>query len=77
MLTAWDIQLIFLPRGSPHLNVVEECWNLLKTAVAQYYYHPRSDGFRWAVSDRLRTARYGVKMDDLLYRNLRLHLVEE
>ena len=32
-----DIQLIFLPRGSPYLNVVEECWNLLKKAVARHY----------------------------------------
>ena len=70
------MQLIFLPRGSPYLNVVEECWNLLEKAVAQYYY-PRLGDFRRAVSDHLRTARYGMKMDDFLYRSPRLHLVEE
>ena len=24
-----DVRLIMIPRGSPYLNVVEECWNLL------------------------------------------------
>lgn len=71
-----DIQLIFLPRGSPYLNVVEECWNLLKKAVAQYYYYPRFNDFRWAVSDHLRTSRYTMKMSDFVYRNPRLHLGE-
>ncbi len=72
-----DIQVIFLPRGSPYLNVVEECWNILKKAVAQYYYYPRFDDFRWAVSDHLRTVRYRMKMANFLYRNPRLHLVGE
>ena len=69
-----DIQLIFLPRGSPYLNVVEECWGLLKKAVAHHYYYLRFDDFRWAVSDYLRTARYTMRMEDFLYRNPRLHL---
>ena len=69
-----DIQLIFLPRGSPYLNVVEECWNLLKKAVAQHYYYPRLDDFRWAITDYLRTARFSMDMEEFLYRNPRLHV---
>ena len=64
-----DIQLIFLPRGSPYLNVVEECWNLMKKAVAQHYYYPRFDDFRWAVSAYHRTARFSMDMEAFLYRN--------
>lgn len=74
-LRTWSA--IFLPRGPPYLNVVEVCWNLLKKAVAQYCYYTRFGDFRWAVSNHLRTARCGMKMDGFLYRNPRLHLVEE
>jgi len=49
-----DIQLIFLPRGSPYLNVVEECWNLLKKAVAQHHYCP---------ARRLPLGRHGSPQD--------------
>ena len=69
-----DIQLIFLPRGSPYLNVVEECWGLLKREVAQFYYYPKFDQFRWAVTDYLRTARFNLDMESFLYRNPRQHL---
>ena len=69
-----DMQLIFLPRDSPYLNVVEECWNLLKKAVAQHYYYPRFDDFRWAASECLRTARFGMDMGAFLYRNPRPHV---
>ena len=62
-----DIQLIFLPRGSPYLNVVEECWALLKANVARFYFYPRFDDFRWAVTDHLRTTQYRLEMDDYLY----------
>lgn len=69
-----DIQLIFLPRGSPYLNVVEECWALLKREVAQFYYYPEFDDFRWAVTGYLRTKRFWLDMEDFLYRNPRQHL---
>ena len=64
-----DIQLIFLPRGSPYLNVVEECWALLKANVARFYFYPRLDDFRWAITDHLRTTPYRLAMGDFLYRN--------
>ena len=59
-LRTWSA--IFLPRGPPYLNVVEECRNLLKKAVAQYCHYPLFGGFRWAVSNHLRTARCGMKI---------------
>ena len=72
-----DIQLIFLPRGSPYLNVVEECWALLKRNVAQCYYYPKFGTFRWAVTDYLRTARFHMDMESFLYRNPRQYLPAE
>ena len=69
-----DMQLIFLPRGSPYLNAVGECWNLLKKAAAQRCYYPRFDDFRCAVSEYLRTARFGMDVGAFLYRNPRPHV---
>lgn len=69
-----DIQLIYLPRGSPYLNVVEECWGMLKKAVAQYYYYPRFKDLRNAAMEYLQTTRFRMDMEDFLYRNPRLHL---
>ena len=37
--------MIFLPQGSPYLNVVKEYWNMLKKAVVQYYCYPRFGDF--------------------------------
>lgn len=64
-----EIELIFLPRGSPYLNVVEECWALLKLNVARFYFYPKFSDFRWAVTDHLRTTQYRLDMEDFLYRN--------
>ena len=72
-----DIQLIFLPRGSPYLNVVEECWALLKANVARFYFYPRFDDFRWAVTDHLRTTLYRLNMDDYLYEDPGRHVSAE
>ena len=69
-----DIQLIYLPRGSPYLNVVEECWGMLKKSIAQYYYYPRFKDLRNAAMAYLQSARFKMEMDDFLYRNPRLHL---
>ncbi len=34
-----DIKLIWLPKGSPHLNMIEQCWKTSKHSllVSEYY----------------------------------------
>ena len=69
-----EIELIFLPHGSPYLHIVEECWALLKLNVARFYFYPKFSDFRWADTNHLRTTRYRLDMEDFLYRNPGQHL---
>ena len=68
-----DIQPIFLPHGLPYLNVVEECWNLLKKSRrAKLLLAIRR--FSAAVSEYSRTARFSRKIETFLYQNPEPHL---
>lgn len=69
-----DIQIIFLPRGSPYLNVVEECWGMLKKNVAECYLYPKLDDFRWAITNYLRVTRFNLNMEKFLHEKPQDHL---
>ncbi len=51
-----DVRLIMLPKGSPYLNVVEECWNLGKPIVFSGIVYRKISELRHAISEYYRTA---------------------
>ncbi len=49
-----DVRLIMLPKGSPYLNVVEECWNLGRPVVFRGIAYGKVGKLRHAISEYYR-----------------------
>ena len=60
-----DIRMIYLPKGSPYLNAMEECWHQGKRVLLVSEYYKTFQDMRWAVSLYYRTVRF--KLDILKY----------
>ena len=62
-----DIRIIYLPKGSPYLNAIEECWHQAKRVLlVSEYYLTLSDLWN-RVSEYFRTVRYSL--DIIQYAN--------
>ncbi len=65
-----DVRLIMLPRGSPYLNVVEECWNLGKHAVFRGIVYRKISELRHTISEYYRTVSFArLYMYRYIYRS--------
>ena len=68
-----NVRILYFPKSSPHLNVVEECWHQGKRILlVSEYYRTFSDMCR-AVSTYYRTARFNLEL--LKYANRKTELV--
>ena len=68
-----SVRILYFPKGSPHLNAVEECWHQGKQILlVSEYYRTFSDMCR-AVSTYYRTARFNLEL--LKYANRKTELV--
>ena len=65
-----DVKVIYLPKGSPFLNAMEEAWRGSKLETLVCEYHGTLDGMRKSLARYLRTARF--KLDLLRYLKRRL-----
>ena len=65
-----DVKLIWLPKGSPYLNAVEQCWNLGKRAILVSEYHASLVMMNAVMSEYFRTTRFGLTITDYIYRRL-------
>lgn len=53
-----EIKIIYLPRGSPYLNLVEECWHQAKLKLLVSEYYRRLSDLQYAISEYFRTMRF-------------------
>ena len=53
-----DIKIIYLPKGSPYLNAVEECWHQGKRVLLVSEYYKTFTDMCSAISTYYRTARF-------------------
>ena len=60
------VRIRTLPVGSPHLNVVEEFWNMLKAALLSRYHYKESDDMRWEIHDFMENNKT-IDLDALEY----------
>ena len=72
-----NIRIIYFPKGSPYLNVVEECWHQGKRVLLVSEYYRKFSDMCEAVSQYYRTARFNLELlkyanrkADLFCRNL-------
>lgn len=69
-----NVRLLYLPQGSPYLNVVEAVWNMLKAAVSRHYYYLKFDDFRRAISDFADNAVLDLDLHKFLSRDPRKYV---
>ena len=60
-----DVRFIYLPRGSPYLNVIEEYWHQAKRRLLVSEYYPAFADMKRAISEYFRTSR--LKLDMYVY----------
>ena len=53
-----NIKIIYLPKGSPYLNAVEECWHQGKRVLLVSEYYKTFTDMCSAISTYYRTARF-------------------
>ena len=68
-----NVRILYLPKGSPHLNAVEECWNQGKRMLLVSEYYRTFSDMCSAISTYYRTARFNLEL--LKYANRKTKLV--
>ena len=63
-----NIKIIYLPKGSPFLNPVEECWHQGKRILLVSEYYRRVADMQNAISKYYRTARFHLDLLKYIYR---------
>ena len=51
-----NIELLFLPSYSPHLNLIERLWLFVRKECLYSKYYPKFDGFKQALTECIQTA---------------------
>ena len=65
-----DVKLIYLPKGSPYLNPVEECWRRAKQEIMVSRYYPSKKVLKDTLSNYFRTIRFNLDMWKYLKRQM-------
>jgi transposase len=64
------IRLLYLPKGSPEFNAVEECWRQGKYDLLVSKYYPQFTDLKKAVAEYYRTKRFNLGIIKYLLRSL-------
>jgi transposase len=52
-----NIELLYLPSYSPHLNLIERLWRFVRHECLYSKYYPKFDGFKQALTDCIQNAQ--------------------
>ena len=63
-----EIKIIYLPKGSPYLNAIEECWHRAKRALLVSKHYKTRHDMRHNISEYFRTVRYSLDIKKYLVR---------
>ncbi len=64
-----DVKLIWLPKGSPYLNMIEQCWKISKYALLVSEYYAMFTMMNDAVSKYFRRTRFKLDVANYIFRN--------
>jgi len=64
-----DVKLIWLPKGSPYLNMIEQCWKISKYTLLVSEYYAMFSVMNNAVSQYFRTTKFKLDIVNYLFRN--------
>ena len=62
------IRIVYLPKGSPEFNAVEECWRQGKCSMLSNYY-PNFQSLKLVISNYYRTRRFSLDIKKYLLRS--------
>ena len=65
-----SIRIIYLPKGSPEFNAVEECWRQGKHDLLVSKYYPRFTDLKSSISKYYRTRRFNLDVVKYLSRKV-------
>ena len=63
-----ESKIIYLPKGSPYLNAVEECWRRAKRALLVSKHYKTKQDMRRSISEYFRTVRHSLDIKKYLVR---------
>lgn len=64
-----DVKLIWLPKGSPYLNMIEQCWKISKYALLVSEYYAMFSVMHNVVSQYFRTTKFKLDVTNYIFRN--------
>ncbi len=64
-----DVKLIWLPKGSPYLNMIEQCWKISKYTLLVSEYYAMFSVMHDAVSQYFRTTKFKLDIVNYIFRN--------
>ena len=64
-----DVKLIWLPKGSPYLNMIEQCWKISKYALLVSQYYAMFAIMNKAVSEYFRVTKFKLDVANYIFRN--------
>jgi len=72
MAKALEIELLYLPSYSPHLNLIERLWKFVRNQCLYSKYYETFDEFKGAIDDCLEQASttHNAALESLLTLNL-------
>jgi transposase len=65
-----DITAVYLPKGSPEFNAIEECWRQGKYDLLVSKYYPRFLDLKSAIGEYYRTERFNLDVTRYLLRDV-------
>ena len=64
-----DVKLIWLPKGSPYLNMIEQCWKISKHVLLVSEYYSMVSVMNDVVSQYFRTTKFKLDVTNYILRN--------
>jgi len=64
-----DVKLIWLPKGSPYLNMIEQCWKISKHVLLVSEYYAMFTIMNNMVSQYFRTKKFKLDVVNYIFRN--------
>ncbi len=64
-----DVKLIWLPKGSPYLNMIEQCWKISKHVLLVSEYYAMFSVMHNVVSQYFRTTKFKLDVTNYIFRN--------
>ena len=65
-----QMMLIYLPKATPQLNAVEQCWNQIKRTIMVSEFYPTMKDLKKSISEYLRTVRFLFDIDTYINRKI-------